>query len=521
MASIYEVAKDHSRRIRNLDKQTAARIFAHYALAFGNIREEYERILRMAAAAAQRGEAISESWVRRKAMLEQAMARIGSRLNQLSASVSAEIASSQRAAIELGSAQAIDTMSAGQRASTGRLSVRATFSRAPVEAMEQMIGFVGDGSPLRAVLSRYGEESREAISETLVTGIVEGKNPRTISREIREQVDGNRAKALTIARTEVLRAHRAAALENYRENMDVVEGWMWMAQLDARTCVVCWAMHGTVHPLSEDFGTHPNCRCSPLPVVRGARIELEPGVARFERLSEEEKLEVLGKKAYAQYQSGRLSIVDLVGREDDRRWGPVRYRLSLDDAITRREERVAQVVGGGQAGLAFAPSEGESIDDIVRQVAARVAAKHNGDHPVGSVGSTTSLTRGDMEDADYWVVSVDVLASATVQGRFVSADDVEKFIRDQVEYLKHPRGTVGTWFDPELDRTFLDVSFLVKDRYVAEAAAKRQNQKAIFHLRTKEVLEVSGTGHGSYSSEAGPDTVKWLEGRDDAFDLHD
>lgn len=504
MASIYEVAKDHSRRIRNLDKQTAARVFLHYVIAFGNIREEYERILRMAASAAQRGETISRSWLRRKAMLEQAMARIGSRLNQLSASVSAEIANAQRAAIELGSAQAIDTMAAGQRASTGRLTVGATFSRAPVEAMEQMVGFVSDGSPLRVVLSRYGEESREAISEALVTGIVEGKNPRTIAREIREEVDGNRAKALTIARTETLRAHRTAAIENYRENTDVLEGWMWMANLDARTCVVCWAMHGTIHPLSEDFGTHPNCRCSPLPVVRNAPIELEPGVARFEKLSEEEKREILGKGAYERYKRGDITISDLVGREDDRRWGPVRFRRSLKEVDDLQADRELPAV---------APVNAD--DDALSQLASRVVAKHNMKREQGApIGSTTSLVDGDLEGADDWAVSVFLDATATVDGEELSIEVVEAFIRKYADLLRQRRVAVGTWFDPDSGSTYIDISMLIRDKFVAEVAAKRQNQKAIFHLGTGDMWETYGTGESAVTAESPWKTVKWVNQRD-------
>jgi SPP1 gp7 family putative phage head morphogenesis protein len=385
VASIYEVAKDHSRRIRNLDKQTATRVFAHYALAFENIREEYERILRMAANAAERGEVISQSWLRRQAMLEQAMARIGNRLNQLSTSVAAEIASAQRAAIDLGSAQAIDTMSAGQRASTGRLSVQASFSRAPVEAMEQMIGFVGDGSPLRTVLSRYGEQSRAAISRALVTGIVEGKNPRAIAREIRAEVDGNRAKALTISRTEVLRAHRTAAIENYRENKDVLEGWRWVANLDARTCVVCWAMHGTVHPLSDEFGTHPNCRCSPLPVVRGARIEIESGVVRFEKLSEDDKREILGKGAYERYKAGAIQITDLVEREESAAWGTIRRRRTLaeiDQVAMAAAYKMSATGGGGPPSVPGAQGGGQPISPPGAQLVSSAITWHK-KSPIG------------------------------------------------------------------------------------------------------------------------------------------
>jgi SPP1 gp7 family putative phage head morphogenesis protein len=149
--------------------------------------------------------------------------------------------------------------------------------------------------------------------------------------------------ALTIARTEILRAHREATRLSYQANPHLVERWQWLSAMDDRTCPACWAMTGTVHTTDEPLGSHPNCRCTmvpipPLLVLPGTPAPLDAleredpvpsGVEAFAALSPVEQERILGPAAYRAYTSGEMSLQALVGYHDHPEWGPTRYTRSL------------------------------------------------------------------------------------------------------------------------------------------------------------------------------------------------
>ncbi len=125
-------------------------------------------------------------------------------------------------------------------------------------------------------------------------------------------------RALTISRTEMLRSCRTASLRSYRACADIMEGWVWHAAQDRRTCGFCWSQHGRVFPIDAPFATHPRRRCSAVPRTVGwdailgekgrdipdTRPKTEKGEDLFERLSDERKQQILGPAKYAAYQHG-------------------------------------------------------------------------------------------------------------------------------------------------------------------------------------------------------------------------
>ena len=90
---------------------------------------------------------------------------------------------------------------------------------------------------------------------------------------------------------------------------------------------MCWAMHGTVHPNSEEFASHPNCRCTAVPIVEGGP-RLTSGSERFKELSPENQKKILGTKKYEAYRDGRLDLPDLVKKGKDKEWGSYRAERS-------------------------------------------------------------------------------------------------------------------------------------------------------------------------------------------------
>lgn len=214
------------------------------------------------------------------------------------------------------------------------------FNHLPAEAIENLVGFLGDGSPLKDLLGQLPGDAGEAVGRELISGLALGQNPRTIALAIRGALGGNLTRALRIARTEVLRSYREASRLSYENNAHLLKGWIWKSARSVRTCACCFAMDGTFHPLTERLAGHPQCRCYMVPVSKsweelgftgiedtGAKQDL--GVDVFERLSDEKKLKVLGPSKFKAYQDGKITLEDLVGLKQSKAWGPMHYEKSL------------------------------------------------------------------------------------------------------------------------------------------------------------------------------------------------
>lgn len=168
-------------------------------------------------------------------------------------------------------------------------------------------------------------EAYDVVRRELIRGVAAGSNPRTtaariVKRAERYGFNGGLTRALTIARTETLDAHRAAAALGQAEHADVLAGWSWLAKLDARTCPSCWAQNGTVHDLTEPGPLdHQQGRCGRLPVTKSwadlgfGDIEEPPSLmpdagSAFEALPATEQLQILGPSRHAAWVAGEFPM---------------------------------------------------------------------------------------------------------------------------------------------------------------------------------------------------------------------
>lgn len=134
----------------------------------------------------------------------------------------------------------------------------------PAQAVINMIGMTKKETPLYELLQAGYPDVITNLTDTLIKGVSLGKNPVTIARAMKDNMNGNLSRAITICRTEELNAFRDANLEAMK-NSGMVEGWEWISEPDA--CEDCLANDGKQFPLDEPFDSHPNCRCAELPVL--------------------------------------------------------------------------------------------------------------------------------------------------------------------------------------------------------------------------------------------------------------
>jgi SPP1 gp7 family putative phage head morphogenesis protein len=114
---------------------------------------------------------------------------------------------------------------------------------------------------------------RAQIRSTLIEGLEFGWNPKKIARKITERVKKiGIHRATLIARTEIIRAHHLASIQEYRnyEIRGVKVLAEWLTKRDSRVCSLCSPLEGKVFTLDEVEGkipVHLQCRCATAPVT--------------------------------------------------------------------------------------------------------------------------------------------------------------------------------------------------------------------------------------------------------------
>jgi len=126
------------------------------------------------------------------------------------------------------------------------------------------------------------------------------------------------------------------------------------------------------------------------------------------------------------------------------------------------------------------------------EMAARLVRLH---HQNG--GATFNPYFGDMSGQRLYAVALYPERSATLPGQSLSAADLHAYVQANQHLLQDARNNVGTWYNRDMDETYLDVSTTVADRDEAVAIAARYNQIAIYDLAGRLEIETGGTGEAA------------------------
>jgi len=132
------------------------------------------------------------------------------------------------------------------------------WTNLPDETLQTFVGMAGDGSPLAELFDTIPQFVTDAMKLSLAQGISLGEGPRTVARRLQRVAMVGQSRAETIARTEMIRASREAQRQLYTEN-PAVTGFRRQATQDARVCLACLALSGTLQKTDEIMPSHPNC----------------------------------------------------------------------------------------------------------------------------------------------------------------------------------------------------------------------------------------------------------------------
>ncbi len=337
-ANLYTIANQFRGELLQRDAATARELSRLYVGSARRIRQQILQLGQRIERAREAGESVSPSWLYQQRRLASLLRQVQNEIIRFAGSANSTIESMQREAAAMGLTHAESLFTIGNPGTT----LSGGFARLSARAATDLAGFAADGSPLSDLLARLAPGAADAVKQALFSGIVRGAGAEAMAREVFDSLGGNMARSLLIARTEALRAYRESAQRFYEGNSDVVEGWRWISACNARTCPVCWAMHGSTHATTEQFVSHPGCRCTPVPITE-LSPPLKAGPARFEALPPAQQLQVLGPLKMDAYAAGRISLQDLVGTVTDRRWGMSLRERSLVDALADRRKTLPKL----------------------------------------------------------------------------------------------------------------------------------------------------------------------------------
>jgi SPP1 gp7 family putative phage head morphogenesis protein len=314
-----------------------------WGLVWDVLARELAALTAEIAAARAAGEDIGLGWLYRSARYHSLMAQLADEVIRYSVSAEQRIAAAQRVAATAGWADA------GSFIGAQGATLAGSFDVLPADALRELVGVMGDGSPLSSLLAGLGPQAAEATRAALVTGVALGQGPPEIAKAVRTATNMVLIRAVTIARQESLRAYRGASFRRWQAD-DLVVGWWWSSAQDRRTCAICWAKHGTEHSIDEPFASHVCCRCVPVPLLAGDSPDVTPGTEAFAALDEDMQREILGPGKFDLY-AGDVTLDDLVAETYSARWGPGLRERSLAElaARGRRWRRIDRIVGGDGA----------------------------------------------------------------------------------------------------------------------------------------------------------------------------
>lgn len=349
MANVYQLAREQRAALLDGDLTAAARMVRTYRdQVMPAVERELAGIIARADRLVERGEPIGPAVLYQRGRAETLLAEAEQRMRGFMRSAQAEIQAQAREGLDVALNGAPESVDAALP--SGYAVDFAATTPANLEAVVAM------SEAATAGMVNLGSEQAQAIRDALTEAVARGRHPRELARWVRDQAGLPLTRALTIARTEQLRAYRTGSSLIYQQPQvqRVLDGWVWLSAADSRTCAACWAMHGSFHPVDEVMGSHPNCRCTMVPKSKpwrdlGFDSDAEPqmptpGPDLFRRLPERDQRRILGPGAFDSYRRGDLELDDMLARTSHPTYGPGIRRRGLADA----RERAALRKAGGE-----------------------------------------------------------------------------------------------------------------------------------------------------------------------------
>jgi hypothetical protein len=337
---LYKSANRYKKRLAQLEEKALADMNRAYSASMASTLNEINKLEIKISKLIDNGMDLPSIYNDMKDFFDNRLSAIEKKLKDFSINAEEITTESQKSAVKIGNDYAQDNI----KASLGKppKGYEYNINLLDSASMEEFIGFASNGSPLNDLFTTIHSTYGTDITNIISNGIVAGKNPLFIAREIRTATNMPLYRANTIARTENHRAARASTVSAYKQNPDLINGYIRLATGDSRTCAACFALHGTIYELNQILPTHPNCRCVIVPktktwaeitgdnTIEETSDKIPSAAQLFNRLSEKDKKRVLGPERYSLWKEGK-PLDAFVGIKHDADWGPTTVIKPLRD----------------------------------------------------------------------------------------------------------------------------------------------------------------------------------------------
>lgn len=335
---VMEYADQFRQQLLANERKAASAMVRYYGAGWRRVNDETVKVVRQLQAKMDAGEELTDYDLRKYEGLVSLRNQIESELTKFSEFAGNTIKQQQSEAIISAYLHSEELIKVSLPVLTssdgGDYPVALSFYKMPNEAVEALVGFLADGSPLNTLIGGYMGETANGFMDTLVTGLIAGDGPRKTARDLRAAYGMGLTKALQISRTETMRAYRTAAHYQYEQNSDILKGWRRNAAKNERTCMTCIALDGKFYQLNEIMDDHVNGRCAMIPVTKtyaelgidAPEPEFNPETARdwFIRQNEatqQKMMAHIGKNAWQDWKNGKFTLEDIPKRVVNPVWG--------------------------------------------------------------------------------------------------------------------------------------------------------------------------------------------------------
>jgi hypothetical protein len=132
------------------ERKAAVRLVNAYGLAWQRLERELSKLTRQIAEARERGETVNQLWLARQERYFALLQQVGAEMAKFADVAAVTITKQQKSAAKAGLSDSVALMEAAAESA----GVSTAFNRLPVAAVENIVGTLGDGSPLCSLLGQ-------------------------------------------------------------------------------------------------------------------------------------------------------------------------------------------------------------------------------------------------------------------------------------------------------------------------------------------------------------------------------
>ncbi|MBI4916864.1 MAG: hypothetical protein HY825_13535 [Acidobacteria bacterium] len=318
MSAVLDTVRAGQARLRAREQATITYLLRRWREVEVALQAQLDAVALELQARQAAGETITQATLLRDARYRALLAQAQLALERFRDDAERRLQAEREAALRLASDVARDAIRAVY---AGSGVVVPSFSVLPVEAINAMALGLATTAPLGALLESAFPTAIDGLSRALLQGLALGRNPRAIARDMADGFGLGLDRAMTIARTEVLRAYRESTRTSYQES-GVVLKYKRLSAHDARVCIGCIEQDGQEYDLESDFDEHPNGRCALVPLVMDAPPpEWLSGEDWLRSQDEMTQREILGPRRFELWQSGEVPLSRMAQHTHDEEWG--------------------------------------------------------------------------------------------------------------------------------------------------------------------------------------------------------